>query len=676
MAASLTPSPGKYVYLFRQAINSKTASANRHLSATDIGLYVDGNILCDRFILSGGILISPLEVRYRRSGQKTLALNTQDTLGMRDINDALFCEPTFSIRFVSGLQPGNFAVLRTPTMTNDEVRWVFLAVLAQNKQLVCYTCGVSSDGLFDVLGRVYYSCEQDHKRVFSTSAGRCTALTDDGSWCRRLMTPVVSSSPLSERAIQLGMEDVDPVLKLSSPIDLTSSVFKSGCTMEAWVLPAANTYEPGETCTIFGMKPGSGPSVVLDHKFCLGLTDPSKPGEILFRNDRPLSADVWHHIAVTISNTTVQTVTLVVDGEASKPFTFTSSTSFMLQRLGSREDSEGGGFCGSIDEVRIWKHTLHPGTLAASKGIRATGLEALLAACWHFDEGEGRVTFDATDNGNHVNVELKNPNPTDGWTVSEAPVRRGGGLTQQILRMQQGVAITGGITASTYYEQSTVTISSKDSNAPQGGKAKAEEKPLKRCARVLLCAVASKEGTQGNRLLVLDFGLLSDGTLSDTPGVLPIPSLKLTVPSSGLPKSFASLLFIDPQGIELFGGFLDFDGAKCGKEAPFVWEAASGTVTIYFRGSEGTLNSLPYNISRAIAVDYSATLSSHEKILAVAKLRTSKQITLRTQKCAWVEPDVAVDLTVTAMMQDNTTLTETWKGKLVFFGVNEGETSR
>jgi hypothetical protein len=603
-------------------------------------------------------------------------LNTQDTLGMRDINDAFFCEPTLSIRFVSGLQPGNFAVLRTPTMTNDEFRWVFLAVPAQNKQLVCYTCGVSSDGLFDVLGRVYYSCEQDHKRVFSTSSGRCTALTDDGSWCRRLMTPVVSSSPLSERAIQLGMEDVDPVLKLSSPIDLTSSEFKSGCTMEAWVLPAANTYEPGETCTIFGMKPGSGPSVVLDHKFCLALTDPSKPGEILFRNDRPLSADVWHHVAVTISNTTLQTVTLVVDGEASKPFSFTSSTCFMLQRLGSREDSEGGGFCGSIDEVRIWKHTLHPGTLAASKGIRATGLEALLAACWHFDEGEGRVAFDATDNGNHVNVELKNPNPTDGWTVSEAPVRRGGGLTRQILRMQQGVAITGGITTSTYYEQSTVAISSKDSNAPQGGKAKAEEKPLKRCARVLLCAVASKEGTQGNRLLVLDFGLLSDGTLSDTPGVLPIPSLKLTVPSGGLPKSFASLLFIDAQGIELFGGFLDFDGAKCGQEAPFVWEAASGTVTIYFRGSDGTLNSLPYNISRAIPVDYSATLSSHEKILAVAKLRTSKKITLRTQKCAWVEPDVAVDLTVMAKMQDNTTLTETWKGKLGFFGVNEDETSR
>ena len=148
--------------------------------------------------------------------------------------------------------------------------------------------------------------------------------------------------------------------------------------MEAWVLPAANAYEPGQTCTIFGMKPGLGPSVVLDHEFCLSLTDPSKPGEILFRTNRPLAADVWHHVAVTISNTTVQTFTLVINGEASTPFTFTSSTKYVLQRLGSREDSESGGFCGSIDEVRIWKHALHEGTLAASKGIRATGLEDLL----------------------------------------------------------------------------------------------------------------------------------------------------------------------------------------------------------------------------------------------------------------------------------------------------------
>jgi hypothetical protein len=616
--------------------------------------------------------MSPFEVRYRRSGQKTLALNAQDTLGMRDINDVFFYEPTFSIRFVSGLLPGNFAVLRTPTTTNDEFRWMFLAVQADNNELVCTTCGVSSDGLFDVLGRTYYSCERYHDKAFSTTAGRCTATTHEGSWCRRLMTPVVSPSPISERAIQLGMKEVDPILRLSSPIDLTSPMFESGCTLEAWVQPATNTYKLGDTCTIFGMSPGLGPSIVIDHNSCLALTNPSKPHEILFHVDRPLSAGLWHHVAVTINNTTVPTMTLVVDGEASEPLTLTSITGLRLQRLGSSEDSAHEGFCGSIDEVRIWKHALHPETLAANKGSRATGTEALLAACWHFDEGAGRVAFDATAGDNHVNIELEKSDPTDGWTISSAPISRSSGLSRQILRIKIGVVITGGITASTYYEQSTVAVSSTDSDGLQS--AKADEKPLKRCARVLLCAVASKDKAQGNRLLVLDFGLLSDGMLSDTPGVLPIPSLNLIRPSGGLQKSFTSLLFIDAKGIELFGGFLDFKEAECGQEAPFVWEAASGALAIYFRAFDGTLKTLPYNISRAIHVDYSATLSSHQKILAVAKLRTSRQITLRTQKCAWVEPNVAVDLIVTSKMQDQTTLTETWMGKLAFLAVGEGKT--
>lgn len=63
----LTLSLGNYVYLFRQAI-SKAAFANKHLNGTNIGLYVDGNILCNRFILLSSILISLLKVWYRRSG--------------------------------------------------------------------------------------------------------------------------------------------------------------------------------------------------------------------------------------------------------------------------------------------------------------------------------------------------------------------------------------------------------------------------------------------------------------------------------------------------------------------------------------------------------------------------------------------------------------------------------
>ncbi|KAK0704574.1 hypothetical protein B0H67DRAFT_673739 [Lasiosphaeris hirsuta] len=664
-------SDGKYIYLFRQAISATAALSNKHLSATSIGLYVDGNILCDRFLLSGGILTSPLEVRYRRSGQKTLPLNERDTLGVRDINDAFFYEPTFSIRFVSTLDPGNFAVLRTPTMANDTFRWVIFAVSCLTKQILCYTCSVSPDGLFDILGQVYYSCEKGHKRIFSTTAGRCTAplsaeesgwCGEESGWCRKLMTPVVPSSPLSERAVELGLEDIDPVLTLTGSMDLTSPTFQTGCTIEAWVQPAAAEYGLGSTSTIFGMKSGCGPSVVLDDKLCLALTDPSKPGAVLFRTEQPLSTTAWSHVAMILPNTTPRTAVLVVNGETSPAFPLPTDTAVVLQRLGSREDWRDGGFCGSMDEVRIWKHALHHGTITANKSMRATGLESLLAACWHFDEGEGRVAYDATENGNHVIFTLANPSPTDGWTVSKAPIRRGGGLTRQTLRMQKDVVIKGGITAATYYEQSSVSVSPATPGPQQGGEGTAEQKPLKRNARVLLCAIASKEGTDGLRPLILDFGLLSDGTLSDTPGVLSIPSLALTGPSGVPPKAFASLLFIDAQGIELFGGFLGFNEAQCGPEPPCVWEAATGTVTIYFRGADGTLRALPYNISRSIPVGYSAALSNFEQVLAVSKMRTAKQITLKTRQCAWTENNVAVDLAIVAKMQDNSTLTETWKG--------------
>jgi hypothetical protein len=623
-------------------------------------------VLCDRYILSGSILTGPLEVRYRRSGQKSLMLNERDTLGVRDINDGFFYEPTLSLKFVSNLESGRFTILRTPSMANDIYRWMIFAFSSHTKQIECYTCDVASDGLFDLRGRVYYSCDKNHKKVFSTTAGRCTAICDDGNACHQPMTPIVPASPLSGRAVELGLKNADPVLVLSKEMELTSTDFASGCTLEAWIQPAQADYLAGWTCTVFGMKPRCGPSMVLDEKLCLALSDPANPSSLLWRSQLSLKGDAWNHVALIISGTTPRTAVLVANDETSVPFDLTNWSNMVLQRLGSREDSVNSGFCGSFDEVRIWSYALHPKTLIANRNSTATGTEALLAACWHFDEGEGRVAHDATGAANHIKIELDNPCATDGWTASQAPIRCNAGLTRRILRLPSDVCIQGGLSAATYYEQvsiSAATVNTGATSSTSDSKATADktvEKPLKRNARVLLCIVASKQGISGNRPLILDFCLLSDGNLGDTPGTLPVPSLTLT----GTPKKAStSLLYIDPQGTELFGGLLAFNEAQCQTEPPCIWEAATGSVTIYLQTAAGTLGALPYNITRSVSVGISAMLGSHEQIMAASKLRLAKQVTITTQRCRWADTGVAMDFVVSAKMQDDSVLSETWRGK-------------
>ncbi|WXC47668.1 hypothetical protein QX201_007382 [Fusarium graminearum] len=652
-------SDGKYIYLFRQGIQDETLSPGS-VSKNNIGHYVNGNLLCDRYILSGGVLTRPLEVRYRRSGQKSLMLNDRDTLGVSDINDNFFYEPTLSLKFAPVVRLGSFSVLRVPTMSNDSFRWMFFLSSLSETQIDHYTCDVSSDGLFDLRGKVYYSCNKNHDKVFSTESGQCTA-----TGCDKPLVPLVPAGASSGRAVVLGIQGASTQLALTNEFQLISPQVPNGVTVEAWIQPSDLAIPAGSFHTIFGMK---GPSVVLDEDMQLALTDPSNPSSILWSTGLSAKKGEWNHVALIISiENGKPNAKLVVNDEASKDFVL-GVTSMSLKWVGSLGNSTKVDFCGSIDEIRIWSYSLDPKTISCNKNSTPTGTEALLAACWHCDEGNGGTLYDSTATANHI-IMLPKPSEGCGWTGSQAPVRRNAGLTKRILRVNSGAAIVGGISAGMYYEQVSFSAASTDQKASNtsselNASNRTEEKPLKRNARVLVCSVAMMRGGPSQNMFLLDFGLLSDGTLGGLPGEIGFPVINLDEKEM---KASTELLFTDPEGTELFGAFLAFQAGYSSYSPPQIWETAAGGITIYFQTGYDTFGALPYSTSRGITVGVSAKLGvsksgEDERVMAASKLRTANSIKISTEACIWADSETVLNLSISATKPDKSIISEQWKG--------------
>jgi len=60
---------------------------------------------------------------------------------------------------------------------------------------------------------------------------------------------------------------------------------------------------------------------------------------------------------------------------------------------------------GNIDEVRIWNRTLNQTEIYNQMEIALEGNENGLVAYFRMDEGEGIITYDATQNANNCTIE-------------------------------------------------------------------------------------------------------------------------------------------------------------------------------------------------------------------------------------------------------------------------------
>lgn len=184
-------------------------------------------------------------------------------------------------------------------------------------------------------------------------------------------------------------------------------------------------------------------------------------------------------------------------------------------------------------------------------------MEPLLEACWHFEKGTGTQAFDATINGHNINIVQENLTALlpKMWAESTAPMASNIGLAKRVLRLETSLAVKGGLGAGLYHEQVSV------SHAEHSSARKEEAKPLKEGARVLLAFVASKSNAD-TFLAVLDLALMIDGNLCDTPAIFPIPSVSLIAHPILKNTHRVSILqlYVDAQGMEVFGGILAFRG--------------------------------------------------------------------------------------------------------------------
>ncbi|KAJ0367784.1 hypothetical protein COL154_003005 [Colletotrichum chrysophilum] len=245
---------------------------------------------------------------------------------------------------------------------------------------------------------------------------------------------------------------------------------------------------------------------------------------------------------------------------------------------------------------------------------RATGLEPDLESCWHFDEDSGTTAFDATANRRElivVSPEDSTPS-SDSWVRSAAPMVSSYGLSRRILRVSAPLQIKGGLCATVYNEQ--VAVSEKKTTDSKGGSSSkqksgdgAQPKHMKRGARVLLCFISGTD-VSPLRLAALDFGLLSDGTLADTPALMNPPAL--TAASSN---------------------------------------SASAKVGIV-------------GLNVPTALFFVHRLGENEGLLATSKFQHAKNVVVQTDLCPWAPENLAFNLTLTANMVDGQKIVETWAG--------------
>ncbi|KAJ0299702.1 hypothetical protein Brms1b_013025 [Colletotrichum noveboracense] len=484
-------------------------------------------------------------------------------------------------------------------------------------------------------------------------------------------------TPASKRAVELSG---DAGLQLREPVDLTSLL--DGFTLEAWVKPESADNETEETAkdsrfSVFRVSDNS-PGTFINEELRLTIQVVGE-NKAIVASETALKADEWNHIAVTY-NPTVSTYGLAING-AAEGFVISSIPPGSFLGIGMQPKGPTSYFTVLFDEVRVWSRPLHPSAIKDRMCKRATGLEPDLESCWHFDEDSGTTAFDATAN----HRELMVVSPEDGtpssnsWVRSAAPMVSSYGLSRRILRVSAPLQIKGSLCATVYNEQ--VAVSEKKTTDSKGGSSSkqksgdgAQPKHMKRGARVLLCFISDTDASP-LRLAALDFGLLSDGTLADTPALMNPPALTAASSISASAKVGivglnvpTALLYVGSEGMEIFGGVVALDSAECEPSAPYAFESATGTVTVYFKAraasGEGHFSALNYNISRkAVAPELCAsTLGENEGLLATSKLRHAKNIVVQTDLFTWAPENLAFNLTLTANMVDGKKIVETWAG--------------
>lgn len=511
-------SDGTNILVFRQSIDAahpdsvfKLPSGQVTGSAGGGGIVlVDNTLLCDRFVLAGAELRPLMEVRYRRSRQRTRPDSLRDTLGTKDMEGRSFYEPTQELTFVANLTDGAFTVLLLPTQVSGVRRWQLFARNNKTQRIDSLNIEQSGDGLFNTMGSQYYTSPDPAyaSAVFERRPG-----TDQ--FTGKPLVPVVSTSGYAETALRFTGPPKYTFVALGNPAPLQFT--SAAGSVEAWIRPSA------VDGTILTKHDENG---VLG-TFTLALSDTGtviarRGGGITLESNRPVQLNTYCHIAVTFEG---DTGTLYLDGEQVAAGPLPVGTAINTDVLiGARTGGRAAWYNGEIDEIRIWNRVRRQSELAQERGVRLVGNEPGLIAYYRFDEGGGTVLFDQTDNrcdGTLIN--------SPAWVTSNAPIGDHPGMRRESF-VFAGRTVISGLAATLYFQQENVATGYGT-----------EQKPLKKQARVLLAGVTNgpvpPAGVAGRSYVAtLDFAVGRDGRLAQVPDQISLPVVGIPEPGSGLDR--------------------------------------------------------------------------------------------------------------------------------------------
>lgn len=459
-------SDGRYVYLFRQAVDAEaddavfylnngqtTGDKNHTLLLKDTNdkpiSIVSDTLLVDRFILVGSELKAPMEVRYKRSRKKDTPLSKHDSLGTSDMDGNAFLEPTLELDFINYLSGGRFSVLLLPTQVAHEDRWQIFAFNDRTKKLDSYNIERAENGLFNTKGtRHYTSPDPKYKSdVFERAPGKCPFTNRD-------LVPIIQESGKGIDALYLeGETDIEIATGFSDT---------DPYTIEFWTNQHVQT-----------------------------ILDPNvwKP-------------DVWNHI-VLMSDGVKKTgyVNGVVRDTAEFNFLVEIDGGTIL--IGPPEE-KGGRL---IDELRIWSTAKDLKDLEEEKHFRLLGSEANLWGYYRFDE-EVELKNDSWDILNLASDKHFGFARKPIWKASDAPIGPHPGIQKTTLSIDS-IEVSEGLSSVLYFQQERiVSTHAKKVNH------------VKQNARVMLAMSTDYEPWSDlgkNYVGILDFGVARDGTLADIP---------------------------------------------------------------------------------------------------------------------------------------------------------------
>jgi hypothetical protein len=233
------------------------------------------------------------------------------------------------------------------------------------------------------------------------------------AFCLLSFVSLVRSQPTGAGSA-LSFDGIDDHVVVASDASLTLS---TSLTFEAWV------FTTDAICnTILSRGDGGGNS---DYIFQVGYNGGSCSARTIgfwaaggwdsSTGTIPLNA--WTHVAVTYDGANKNFyINGVLDRTVARPGSlYQSGSPLYIGRQGS--SCNCNFFKGQVDELRIWNTVRTSNEISQNISAPLTGTETGLAAYYHFNEGSGLVTADATGHGNTGTL-------TNGtaWIASTAPL--------------------------------------------------------------------------------------------------------------------------------------------------------------------------------------------------------------------------------------------------------------